>query len=62
MGGWSVKNAKTGEKVMQRNLSLPSEYKRGRATAGLVHGLKASFASHCFLRSAFCAAGGFTED
>ena len=57
-----MKYAKTGEKVMQRNLSLPPEYKHGRATAGLVHGLKASFASHCFLRSAFCAAGGFTED
>lgn len=62
MEDWSVKNAKTGEKVKRCNLSLPSEYKRGRATAGLVHGLKASFASHCFLKSAFCAVGGFTED
>jgi len=62
MGGWNVKNAKTGKKEERRILSLPSVCKRGRATAALVNGPKASFASYCFLKSAFCAVGGFSKD
>lgn len=61
MGGWNVKNAKSGKKTKRRILSLPSVCKRGRATPRLVNGPKASFASFCFLRSAFSAVGGFSE-
>jgi glycosyltransferase involved in cell wall biosynthesis len=61
MGGWNVLDLRSGKRKSHRILSLPSLAKAGSATPSLIAGPKASFASFCFLKSAFDQVGGFSE-
>lgn len=62
MGGWKVVDVQSGKTFNRRVLSLPTVSKFNKATAELIFGRKASFASFCFLKSAFDRIGGFSED
>jgi glycosyltransferase involved in cell wall biosynthesis len=62
MGGWNNVDAKTGIKTRRRVLSLKNKTNPAAATKALLYGPKASFASYCFLKSAFEKVGGFPSE
>ena len=60
-GGWNVVSADTGVVERRSVLSMPQVSRPKRSASSLIFGPKASFASYCFLRSAFRDVGGFSE-
>lgn len=61
-GGWNNVDAGTGAVERRSVLSMPQVSRPMRSASSLIWGPKASFASYCFLKSAFHDVGGFSED
>lgn len=61
-GGWNNVDGGTGMVERRTVLSMPQVSHPRRSASSLIWGPKASFASYCFLKSAFQGVGGFSEE